>query len=974
MTGYVLSGRYRVGSRIGSGGMGMVFQGEQLALKRQVAIKVLAPHMRQNEEALRRFFVEAKTVASLGHDNIVDIFDYGVTEDGLAFMVMEHLVGQPLNQLLQERGRLPWPFVRHVVQEVLAGLAAAHDKGIVHRDVKPSNCFCVQAEAGALFPRIKLLDFGISKLLSGSAPDFDTQQGLLVGSPSYVSPEQARTRDVDARSDLYSVGIMVYELLTGYRPFHSKNIADVLHKHVHERPPAFKEVSPDLVVPPGVEELVFRALEKSPMLRFQSAREMASALSALPGGTNEQGEGIRNKVASHRTASSNIRPGTSGAAQRDRTELQKLLGKVQRFWLDGILSESARHTPPVPQRRTREDGLVDRPWDVSIDDRVSIDTTKSPYEVFESCERELLIIGSPGTGKTTVLLQLAQSLSEGVGSLDSGEAIPVVFSLATFNGRFQQLGAWLVEELRSRYRVPARIARHFLKTRRILPLLDGLDECPAEVRSRCVEAINRFQKDHSPQGLVVTCRLEEYLALPFRLQLGGALRLHELTSAQLDSYLDHLRMEGQPLRTFLRKNDGLSDMARSPLILSIINTLFQNSGTDGELEAPVEPTLGGLYERYLATMLRRKRKQGAIPPPELAAGLKRFAENMAAHHQPLFLFHDLQATWLRGSGGRVMYTLLSRLLVGLLFGLSLVFPMGLSPLNTTGFQPSLAFGFQFGLALALVTSAVYGLDALHLLRSYQNGGNPLRTAARRHVRRAVLGCTTGILMGALMYFNCNGAVAPIASGVQMGLFSVLIFCHWYGPEERYHDITTVEAFQWSWASFLRAIPLALVIGALVALPVFWFETLRAALCVGALGCGIYLLFKAVQRATIPIKDTPDVAITLSLRSAALCGASFAVLVTLIFGVAYGPMYAVLVGLNLGLWAALWYGGFAVVLHYTLRRLLQFDGQPEYQSVEFFDAAVDRLLLRASGGGYMFIHPTFQQHMAERRTAGSPLQD
>jgi hypothetical protein len=343
---------------------------------------------------------------------------------------------------------------------------------------------------------------------------------------------------------------------------------------------------------------------------------------------------------------------------------------------------------------------------------------------------------------------------------------------------------------------------------------------------------------------------------------------------------------------------------------------------------------------------------------------------MVAHHQPVFLFHDLQATWLRGPGRGLLYTLLSRLLIGLLFGLSLVFPMGLSPLGGGDFQPTLAFGVRFGLALALVTSVTYGLDAFLLLRAYQNGGAPLRTAARRHARRVVLGCAAGTLMGVLMYFEGNGSMESISSGVQMGLFSPLIFCHWYGPEQRYRDITTVESFQWSWAALLRALPMALVIGAVVAVPALWLVTLRAALCVGALGFGIYLLLKAVQRATIPVKDTPDAGINLSLRSSALCGAGFAVLVTLIFSPAYAPMYALLVGLGLGTWVALWYGGFAVVLHYTLRWLLRFDGQPEYQSAAFFDAAVDRMLLRQTGGGYMFIHPTFQQYMAEQRTAVS----
>jgi serine/threonine-protein kinase len=273
LLGCVLSERYRVESLLGEGTMCHVYRGEHLVLRNKVAIKVLDPSASGNEEAVRRFEREALAAANLTHPGIARAVDFGRAPDGRLFIVLEYVDGRPLDRVIAEEAPLePWR-AAHVASQMLSALAHAHEKGIVHRDLKPGNVALVDAD------RVKILDFGVAKVVSSEllgATDL-TQEGLVYGTPGYLSPEQALGRPVDARADLYSVGIVLYEMLVGRPPFVAAEEVRLLIMHVEQPPPPPSSLLP---VPAGLEEVVLKLLAKSPADRYPDAQAAIEALEA----------------------------------------------------------------------------------------------------------------------------------------------------------------------------------------------------------------------------------------------------------------------------------------------------------------------------------------------------------------------------------------------------------------------------------------------------------------------------------------------------------------------------------------------------------------------------------------------------------------------------------------------------------------------------------------------------------------------
>jgi serine/threonine protein kinase len=274
----VTIGQYRVTGTIGRGGMGVVYAAEHSLLGRPAAIKVLLPELSQKPEAVTRFFNEARAATAIRHPGIIDIYDFGWT-DGAAFIVMEHLEGETLARRLA-RSRLRWPAAIAIARQIAGALSAAHAKGIVHRDLKPDNVFLVPDPEVPGGERIKLLDFGIAKLLveSSDMPNV-TRTGAVMGTPTYMAPEQCRGVAIDHRADLYALGCVVYELCCGTPPFVGEGTGDVLAAHIHVQAPAMTGMVSE--VPPDVQALVRRLLAKAPGERVQSAEELIRAIDAL---------------------------------------------------------------------------------------------------------------------------------------------------------------------------------------------------------------------------------------------------------------------------------------------------------------------------------------------------------------------------------------------------------------------------------------------------------------------------------------------------------------------------------------------------------------------------------------------------------------------------------------------------------------------------------------------------------------------
>ena len=281
MIGKTIAGRYEILQKLGEGGMGVVYKAMQTSVERIVALKILHPHMTGNEEALKRFQREAKTTSKLRQANAIHIYDFGV-EGSLSFLVMEYIEGESLDDVIRKSGALELPRVANIVRQVCYALAEAHDLGIVHRDLKPSNIYLSRKRDGS--EEVKVLDFGIAKVL-GEQQGMTrlTQTGMIIGTPQYMSPEQVEGLPLDHRSDVYSLGIIMYELLTGETPFQADTPFKLLMKHVKEKPVPPRKFRPNLAIPEAVEKIVLKALEKDPAKRFQSISELQQSLEAAAG-------------------------------------------------------------------------------------------------------------------------------------------------------------------------------------------------------------------------------------------------------------------------------------------------------------------------------------------------------------------------------------------------------------------------------------------------------------------------------------------------------------------------------------------------------------------------------------------------------------------------------------------------------------------------------------------------------------------
>lgn len=298
--GVIPGTRYRPGVRLGAGGMGEVFAAEHVDLGRQVALKILYPQHSSNSVITRRFRMEARAIASLSHPNLVQVLDFGITADGRLFYAMERLVGQTLRERIVAHGRIDVIEAVRIGASVARGLSAAHAVGLVHRDLKPENIFLTQ-DGG-----VKLLDFGVAKATDpsflGRLYPSTTVTGELFGSPGYISPEQATGKPVDARTDLYALGAVLYEALTGKKVFDGDSMVEVLARHLRDTPPRMAERCPGLQVPPELEDLVLRCLEKDPERRPQSAIELAEQLEGILHSLRRTSENERGAVSRKRLA------------------------------------------------------------------------------------------------------------------------------------------------------------------------------------------------------------------------------------------------------------------------------------------------------------------------------------------------------------------------------------------------------------------------------------------------------------------------------------------------------------------------------------------------------------------------------------------------------------------------------------------------------------------------------------------------
>ena len=281
----ILDGQFKILQKIGSGGMGSVYKASQPAMNRMVGVKILHPKLNNRKDLTSRFRREARAMSHLTHPNSTKVFLYGELDDGSLYIVMEFLEGKNLNQTVRAYGPFPLTRALPILIQVCGALDEAHNAGIIHRDMKPENIFLCQQ--GALRDYPKVLDFGLAKVTEREMRPGSlilTQEGMVFGTPEFMSPEQAQGTPLTASSDIYSLAVILYEVLTGKLPFDGKGAIDYIQLHVNAKPIPLSERVPGLTFPPLMDEVVARCLEKKPLDRFATAADFALALKAVADG------------------------------------------------------------------------------------------------------------------------------------------------------------------------------------------------------------------------------------------------------------------------------------------------------------------------------------------------------------------------------------------------------------------------------------------------------------------------------------------------------------------------------------------------------------------------------------------------------------------------------------------------------------------------------------------------------------------
>ena len=415
--GKTIGGKYRLERELGQGGMGSVWQAEQLTLGRSVALKFLAlGRDRESAEIGRqRFLREARLAASINHRVVVDILDFATTDDDVPYIVMELLQGVPMDAWIDGRPQIAE--VLRIFELILAGLQAVHEGGIIHRDLKPGNVMILEDEEG---PYPKLLDFGISRTAEGSAPSLATSSsGWLIGTPHYMSPEQARgLRDIDLRSDLYSVGVMLYETLTGKRPYDSEHAGDLLVSIISGSAIPFSGLRPDMDA--RIAELVEKAMVTDRHGRFQSAEEMRLAVRSAAATDN-----LRTRIP--------IRPPQNAIVTED----------ARPVGVEATGPEAAKTATSDPAATDASDDGAGQPLDVDCADQAtgnaerdpSVDpqaatedaaTTNSTSQVRRS-ERPPTAPAAPGPDSNRTLQPVLRGIDENLALVSIGRVLLVVW-------------------------------------------------------------------------------------------------------------------------------------------------------------------------------------------------------------------------------------------------------------------------------------------------------------------------------------------------------------------------------------------------------------------------------------------------------------------------------------------------------------------------------------------------------------------
>jgi len=677
----------------------------------------------------------------------------------------------------------------------------------------------------------------------------------------------------------------------------------------------------------------------------------------------------------------------------------RMLDKIQSMWINGLLEKSLRNVVTIELELSERSDMVANPWGQSLQEvhQPAAEPAADLHilDAYEKAQGKLLILGEPGSGKTTQLLQLVQALLERARRNDT-YPIPVVFYLSSWIEKRQPITKWLVEELSVKYHISPVLGQQWIDSNQLLPLFDGLDEVDSSHYSACVEALNIYLKEHGLVPTVICSRSSNYLSQSRRLSLHSAVVVQPLTEQKIASYLQSTgrRMEG--LREGLNRAPNLKELAHTPLMLRVLATIYEGDTVEN---TQITSTLE-VQQRAFATYIVQafKRQSHAHYKPEQTVGwLQWLAQQLNKRNQTDFYIEFMQIDWLPEYRLRRLYPAFA---VGLVYGI----------LSSIGFSISYLPYFPlysvviFSLCIALFNTLLYGVLNGVLFGLLANGNAEPSTASPDHLRRAGVGRKViallenrviyGILNGLLDGMLVGLLVGPV-SGWICGLFSCA-FCATLGKLDA--EIRCAEYLSWSWSSMVRNaykfLGGGLLVGFLYGLvtgrdylfaPAQLLPSLVLGLGIGLI-VGLLMSIRGGFTNKVPNVQKilkPNQGIRNSIRYSLFFGLFFGIAFGLLFGLIYGPILFLILGqayrssfpANSGLIYGLsdgflvgsffWLlsGGIAWIQHTLLRLLLWRRGSIPWNYVRFLNYASDLGLLHRVGGGYIFFHKLLQEYFA-----------
>lgn len=684
----------------------------------------------------------------------------------------------------------------------------------------------------------------------------------------------------------------------------------------------------------------------------------------------------------------------------------RMLEKVHAFWIDGILQQSLHGAVLLELGLEEHPDAVVRPWDVVVQQPErptrSLPLGTPLVTIFDECDQALLVLGAPGAGKTTMLLELARDLLARAHT-EPQHPIPVVFNLSTWNGQHHDLAAWLIHELHMRYQVPRRVSEQWVAQAQILPLLDGLDEVSLERRAECVAAINRFRQHHGLLGIAVASRIADYELLANKLQLHGAVLIQPLSMAQIERYTAEAGPALAGMRQALRDDQALRELAETPLMLSIMSLAYQGEESPVfDRPAAVDERRFQLFETYIQRMFERRTAAAPAPPHQVRRWLGWLAHQLTSRDQTVFFLEGLQPSWLGNSRQQLFFSALTGILMGIVAAvLSL---LGIAIIRGLSFLSITAGLSMVGLVVALL-GVWLGSRARTRFGAYRAlglglGGASLCLAMFAYRQDdtpfTLLLMLAGVGISALL----GGAIGLIGGLVRLArsdngetMVKVVETLHW-----------TREQATSGWiAGLIGGQALGFWLGwNSASLTGTWFQLLTAMLLALFFGLGLGLIGGLVTGLVgnqVEVRTRPNQGIHESARYM-LRGMLAGPVVALVLGpiLAGGvllstffsnpsiffaaisafsggfswdymltslsiPLVIIAFAPLLGALIALASGGVACLQHSVLRLLLVRHRTQPFDYVRLLDYAVERLLLRKVGGGYMFVHRLLLEHIA-----------